>query len=360
MNLRLLIGLLFVSLLHLQAVMTTNLQETNKPSPWKTESGRTSCVALSNTGAWQLSGLADKNVKCLDEYQGTLYAASFGAGIFVSLDNGKTWAARNTGLNNLNVFTVLVTNKGTYAGTKDGLYFSTDDGKTWEQRSEGMPVDTRIYKLSSHHGKIYAGSRNGVFISTDQGKTWSLKNSGLPAEPYVYSIAHYNDRTYIGTQGHGLFSSTGDHQTWLQVGEGIEAGQTIGDITVHRDQLICATDGAGIYTAASGTNWQGDNRGLVSLKTFSFTQDADRIYLATLSGVYVKKAPGTIWSPLTAHGLPENAVVNNLLLLGNKLFAATEKGIFLLIIDPGPAIGPHHVLATWPGTDQLPGRKNSY
>src|SRR5512135_3396669 len=72
----------------------------------------------------------------------TVYAGSYGSGVFKSLDGGTTWQAASQGLTNLYIYSLAIdpTHPATvYAGTyRSQVYKSEDGGKTWHWSGNGM------------------------------------------------------------------------------------------------------------------------------------------------------------------------------------------------------------------------------
>ena len=72
-----------------------------------------------------------------------LYAGTYGAGIYVSMDGGKTWNPSNAGLGKGTVDSIVIDPSHPeiiYAGLFDqgGMYKSTDAGKTWAAINNGI------------------------------------------------------------------------------------------------------------------------------------------------------------------------------------------------------------------------------
>ena len=83
-------------------------------------------------------------------------------GVFVSSDNGVTWAADVSGLSNVNC--LLAVDGRLWAGTDaGGVYLSTDAGGTWASLSAGMPDGTRVWSLAATRENIFAGTSAGVW-----------------------------------------------------------------------------------------------------------------------------------------------------------------------------------------------------
>ena len=133
----------------------------------------------------------------------TLYAVGCGRGVFKSVDNGKTWTAKNRGVEGrrplawrltraedgtLYLLVARRTEDGTLGNDGDGaLYKSTDGAENWVKMTlpDGCngpnaltldPGDNRRMYLSAWGVRAAEGRNDdtggGVFLSTDGGKRW--------------------------------------------------------------------------------------------------------------------------------------------------------------------------------------------
>src|SRR5262249_31350284 len=106
---------------------------------------------------------------------GTLYASSFGAGVFKSTDNGSSWTLLNEPL----IYTLPVKVDSTgqvFTGGDGGLRMSTDHGATWT--TPPMPQSGRVWGLDVSSSTYYAATSAGVRRSTDAGASWNAQTSG--------------------------------------------------------------------------------------------------------------------------------------------------------------------------------------
>ena len=96
--------------------------------------------------------------------EGTVYAGSFGVGVFVSHDHGDTWKTINSGLGDRFILSLAVDQKGiVYAGTvRGGIFRTKEDGMSWEPISQGLKR-VEVKSLLAHSRGIYAGTGRGVF-----------------------------------------------------------------------------------------------------------------------------------------------------------------------------------------------------
>jgi hypothetical protein len=83
-------------------------------------------------------------------------------GLFVSDNNGSTWAADTSGLQNVNC--LLVVDGQLWAGTdSSGVYLSPDSGGTWTSFSAGLPDGARVWSLAATSDSVFAGTSSGVW-----------------------------------------------------------------------------------------------------------------------------------------------------------------------------------------------------
>jgi photosystem II stability/assembly factor-like uncharacterized protein len=163
----------------------------------------------------------------------TLYVTAFGRGVYKSVDNGKTWALKNSGILEAQPFAWRFTQ------TKDGslylvvarraegknppvpgpgaLYRSTDKAEHWVKMNlpagvdgpTGLAVDPqnsqRIYLTAWGREGMEADHGGGVFLSTNAGQTWTsiFQNSQHvydltvdPRNPDVLYISGFDEAAY--------------------------------------------------------------------------------------------------------------------------------------------------------------------
>ena len=133
-----------------------------------------------------------------------IFAGTERGGIFLSTDNGSSWAAVNNGLTSIYVLSLAVSGTNIFAGTyRDGVFLSTNNGTNWTAVNNGL-MGTLIWSLSVSDTNLFAGTDNGgVFLSTNNGTSWSAVNNGLTTFD-VRALAVSNTNLFAGTYGSGV------------------------------------------------------------------------------------------------------------------------------------------------------------
>ncbi len=162
---------------------------------------------------------------CLDPTDRSHLFISTEDGIYESFDFGETWT--RSGLLVRNIRTVVMHPENPdilIAGTENhGIYMSLNAGKHWEKRDTGVLHET-FYGFAfdpSHPDTLYAGGfQTGVYKSINGGKTWKQHFKGLGLLD-IHAIAvdpTNSNRIYAGTMGKGVYMSKDGGLEWRFIG----------------------------------------------------------------------------------------------------------------------------------------------
>ena len=133
----------------------------------------------------------------------TLFAGTDGGGVYLSTNNGSSWAAVNNGLTNLHIFTLAVSGANLFAGAEaKGVFRSADNGSSWTAASSGLPA-TEVQALAVSGPYLFAGTDTGVFLSANNGTTWRDVSTGLTGNPLTVNDLVVSDTELFAT---GRFS----------------------------------------------------------------------------------------------------------------------------------------------------------
>jgi len=140
----------------------------------------------------------------------TAYLATYGAGIYKSLDGGATWSSAGLSGKSLLALTVDARDENhVFAASYTHIWYSTDGGASWADNGFS---GADVYALAMDNaGTLYAGTSNGIYRYQSGGWT----HLALPGVP-VTEIALRPDKDgwlYAGTPG-GLYISRNGGDSW--------------------------------------------------------------------------------------------------------------------------------------------------
>ncbi len=214
----------------------------------------------------------------------TIYACAFGKGVFKSVDNGKSWVKKNSGIEGREPFAwrikrsnhgelLLVvcrrSDNGSIGDEFDGaLYRSADRAESWQKINlpEGTngPMDiicdeTRSNRLIlSAWGKVSPGNYDpdtggGIFVSSDNGKSWKQT---LSEDQHIHDLT-YDRRTgtcYACGFNGSAYRSDDRGETWNRLrGYNFKWGKRIEPDPRDPEKVFVITFGGGV--------WQGPSKG---------------------------------------------------------------------------------------------------
>lgn len=95
-----------------------------------------------------------------------LFAGTKGGGVFLSTNNGTSWAATysssaSTGINPRSITALAVSGSSLLAGTENGLFLSTDNGTTWTAASDPEVTAAWVNTLAVSGTSVFAGLFDG-------------------------------------------------------------------------------------------------------------------------------------------------------------------------------------------------------
>lgn len=160
---------------------------------------------------------------------GTLYAGTYGSGIFQTTNGALAWTAAASGMRDAYVPALALAPSSSlalYAGTLGGgVYQSVDGARSWTASNAGLPLGL-VYSVvsdSASPGTLFAATFEGVQKSADGGGSWQASSNGLPVYPVAALAAAPGspERLFAGTLGGGLFQSADGGVRWTTSGQGL-------------------------------------------------------------------------------------------------------------------------------------------
>ena len=303
-----------------------------------------------------------------------LFAGIFGGPVFLSTNDGTSWAHMNSGImgwyGSGSVYLAVVGESIFMTSGDDVIYGSNDTGKTWKQ-----VLSLDYFNLASCGDDLYALGYHQLLVSSDRGASWTAIDSGL-TNSYITSIGFSDAKLFAGTWTDGVFISTNSGTSWSATNSGLPNGEirslavtqnagggfdlwTLTDdgpghlsggggntglqnpftnclIGIHdgTDSTILVGTTNGISRSTDyGSSWISVDSGLTSKYINSLFVDSNFVFAGTNGGIFRTADAGTIWSSVN-DGLA-NTSVNCLAAVDQYLFAGTKNGIFVSSDDGG-------------------------
>jgi len=276
----------------------------------------------------------NKAVYCMAKSDTTIFAGTNGSGIYLSADNGASWAESNTGLGNLVVNALAVCETNILAGTSGGLFLSSDNGSSWSIVKSG-----EIRSLAVSGTNAFAGTTSGVYMSANSGLNWtSLNNGAMSSSFFVYGLAVSDTNIFAGTiGGQGVFLSTNYGTDWTAVNTGLY-NYAVKQLAINDTAVYALTNLNGIYFSKNnGTGWTGWGKISTGLPAYpmSLAVSGTNIYAGALSnGIYLSDNNGTSWTAFN-DGWPQSTTAAYLFILDTNIYAASSGGLWKRSLTTG-------------------------
>jgi photosystem II stability/assembly factor-like uncharacterized protein len=264
----------------------------------------------------------------------SLYAGTWGAGVYRSIDSGSSWTRATGGLPALiEVVDLAVTGNTVFVATRsNGVYRSQDDGQTWSPANSGLR-DLSIDQLLARGSDLLVLSGAEPYLSTNLGDSWQSISA-----PTGLTALVANGSVILGVSGLalGLYRTTDDGQSW-------ELTPGIGLVDNFLEEF--AVSGATIFGARinsspghvyksldNGDNWIQLDLGTpdVPVEGLGILGAAFFVISAPDNPLYRSPDDGDTWVSVNPSGLApgQGRIINRLFGHGTTLFGGTPKGVF--------------------------------
>ena len=270
---------------------------------------------------------------------GTVYAGSFGMGLFRSTDKGETWQALNRGLTDPFLLCLaVVPGQHVYAGTmRGGVYRLSLKGEVWESIGKGLE-ETEVKSFLLHEGRMYAGTGQGVHHWVEADQQWVKTGTGLH-QTLVSGLAIMDDgRLLAATAGKGLYS--------FQLGESAESpwkdSQSVfvdpRERLPHRylrvvainnaQHIFLGTQDGGIFRSTDrGASWVSLSRRLPNDSIRGIVPIDQDVVVATGKGVFRWKHAQQQWVEMN-EGLTQLAIQSLMIASTGVWYVGTSSGAY--------------------------------
>lgn len=193
-----------------------------------------------------------------------IFVATNGYGIFRRSLSDSNWSAVNTGIDNLNFKTIIVSNDviiASAAGASgSGMFRSTNNGEQWK-RVDPNPYAWMADAICKYNDTLYAArfsNQAKVYISIDDGLTWLLPSAASPPNDIITNLYADKSGLYAGIYNNGVYRSTNGGISWANLNTGL---YNLSPTQLNgKDGLIYYGSYDGIKISSDyGTTWQTKN-----------------------------------------------------------------------------------------------------
>ncbi len=273
------------------------------------------------------------NMYSITSIDQTLFMATSYDGVYKSTDNGLNWSSTNDGMGPKDVRALAVTQSSNLiAGSHySGVYRSVDNGENWNKSMTGFPAGSSILTLINSDAGVFAGTRDGVYKTTDNGTTWEKLTAENDTVNYgeVRGLCISNDEIYLALtyQFSGIIYKSPDlGKTWIRCENGFPPDITfMYSVVISGNNVLAGASGGVFYSTDNGDSWQPSN--LTSGSVIEMAVTTDYVYAVLQSdGVYRSSDDGVTW---TFSFTPPSIFFTGLTALDNSAYTcAFDLGIY--------------------------------
>jgi photosystem II stability/assembly factor-like uncharacterized protein len=262
----------------------------------------------------------------------TIYAGTYGNGLFTSTDNGDNW---NTNAFNYTYLNKIVVNGGNiYIGTYgSALYYSSNNGSNWIQANNGLD-SWWIFDIAFSGSTIFAGSYlNGIYRSTNNMTSWSEVGFN---KTQINELVTDGINIFAATQGSKIYRTSNSGANWIPASFGF-IGQYISaiynsDVDLYAGTSIGNINSSFFLSTDKGNTWQ--SRGLIGRSILDIVETGNNIFVGTANyGVQLSTNKGLNWVSVN-NGLI-NQYINTMCVSGTNIFAGTQGGGVFMTTNNG-------------------------
>lgn len=285
-----------------------------------------------------------------------------------------------------------------YAGGKNIIYISQNKGLTWDSTST-IPQLFLVTNIIVYKNELYAAAPNkGVFKSPDGGTTWQNISAGI--FPDVSDFCEFRGDLYAATLGNSVYKlNPVNGNSWLFFSNGLSnLSANLPAIACNSNAIIAGTLANGIYghLPANSTSWEerlltgqlDPNEGAYDIvtghDTLFYSGRTGKFYMSTDNGLnwnfignrlasaattlvnakqavlvsrhifengsfkilfyYIKK--DALQHPFVNFSVVLDHFTYKIDILGNKLWDASNKGLFFMSLSDLPGISAADDTAT--------------
>lgn len=253
--------------------------------------------------------------KCVTDGTGSRFTDIFGDAIYaqssyslyVTRDDGKTWAIDSIGLEGATLAKAAIdTLQNVYAATSKGVFWQHPDSSVWHKFTD-FPAPRAVSFFVDRRNRFYVGvPDSGIYLSENRGLAWTKIADSKDIRPLGYSddavgnvfIITAQPGLYLLGGGTGPFSRIDSTLLTLTGKAGVTFNSLSGDSI-----LIVGTSQGLFHSSDKGSTWKDGNMGIATENFYDMARGPDgRMVLSTGLGIFSKPAGDSAWVSSTPPG----------------------------------------------------------
>lgn len=191
---------------------------------------------------------------------GHVFGIAQGGGLARTTDEGVTWTVVGDGVLPQSISGCAVSAAGkVFATGQGGIFVSTDDGSTWANiaGAGGLTVGSGGEIATDGTGTLVLLSAQGeLWLSTDDGGNWSKVREATSDDHNALCITGAGAHYFDGTANNAVFASADNGQNWIPSSKGIVSSMVPAVATDSSGRLYAVADTNGLYVSNDfGDTW---------------------------------------------------------------------------------------------------------